>query len=307
MTLYILVCLALAVIFGGAYYAYRIPFYSSAKRSDAPPTLTGTQYESHRAEISRLYHQLKDRPFESITIHSREGLALHGRYYHCADGAPLDIGFHGYRSSYVTDFAGGSELSFRMGHNLLLIDQRAHGKSEGRTITFGIKERQDLLCWVNYALDRFGKDTRILLYGVSMGAATVLMASELELPDNVKAIIADCPYSSPLDIILAVGKQTGYPPKLIRPFVILGAKIYGGFDVQQTSAREAVTHTRVPILIIHGEADSFVPAEMSRIIQEANPRMVTRYTIPGAEHAISYLVDTPTYHRIVTDFVNQVL
>ena len=207
----------------------------------------------------------------------------------------------------MTDFAGGSEISFQMGHNLLLVDQRAHGKSGGRTITFGIKERQDLLCWVDYALDRFGSEVSILLYGVSMGAATVLMAAELELPQNVKGIIADCPYSSPIDIILAVGKQTGYPPKLIRPFVILGAKVYGGFNVQETTAASAVKHTRVPILIIHGEADSFVPADMSKIIQQANPKYVTREVFPDAEHAMSYLVNTPRYHLIVNDFVNHVL
>jgi len=307
MAVYLFVCLVLAVIFGGAYYAYRIPFYSPCKDRDKAPRLEGPQYEPLRADISRLYHQLKDRPCEYVTIRSQDGLILHGRYFHNADGAPLDIGFHGYRSSWVTDFAGGSEMSFQSGHNLLLIDQRAHGKSGGRTITFGIKERQDLLCWVNYAVDRFGSDIKILLYGVSMGAATVLMASELDLPENIRGIIADCPYSSPLDIILTVGKQIGYPPKLIRPFVIMGAKVYGGFDVQETSAEKAVKHSNVPILIIHGEADSFVPQEMSWIVQEANPDMVERHTFPGAEHALSYLIDTPRYQKIVMEFLRKVL
>jgi len=248
---------------------------------------------------------LKDRPCEFVTVTSHDGLTLSGRYYHVKDGAPLDIGFHGYRSSPLTDFSGGSELSFRMEHNVLLVDQRAHGKSEGRTIAFGIQERQDLLKWVEYAVNRFGADLQILLYGISMGGATVLMASELPLPKNVKAIIADCPYAAPIEIILHVGKKMPIPNWLIRPFAILGAKIFGGFDLTETDARKAVNNTPVPILIIHGEADGFVPQEMSDIV-ESNPEMVTRYTIPGADHGISYLVDAPKYRLIVTEFLKKV-
>ena len=160
---------------------------------------------------------------------------------------------------------------------------------------------------VIYALERFGADTKILLYGVSMGGATVEMASELELPENVKGIVADCPYSAPLDVILSVGKQQGYPVKLIKPFVILGAKVYGGFDVRETSGAEAVKHTRVPILILHGEDDTFVPPEMSKSIQDANPQMVTRHTFPGAYHTLSYMVDTPRYRQLVREFMEKVL
>ena len=93
----------------------------------------------------------------------------------------------------------------------------------------------------------------------------------------------------------------------MKPFVILGAKIYGGFDVRETSGQEAVKDAKVPILIIHGEADSFFPADMSKVIEEANPEMVSRHTIPGADHALSYMVDTPRYHQLVKDFMKKVL
>ena len=307
MTVYILVCVVLAVVFGGAYYAYRMAFYSPNKNREEIPEIKGKEYEPFKPLFSGMFHNLQNKPCEFVTIHSQDGLTLSGRYYHTADGAPLAIGFHGYRSCWLTDFCGGADIAFQMGQNVLLIDERAHGKSGGRTITFGIKERQDLLCWIGYALERFGADTKILLYGVSMGGATVLMASELELPDNVKGIVADCPYSSPMDVILSVGEQRGFPANLIRPFVILGARIYGGFDVLETSAEKAVKHTKVPILIIHGEDDTFVPPEMSRVIQEANPDMITRHTFPGAYHALSYMVDTPRYHTIVKDFMKKVL
>lgn len=302
----IILCLLAAIGLGGAYYAYRIAFYSPPQDREKITPLEGPKYDPYRGEMHRIYHQLKDRPCEFVTITSHDGLSLSGRYYHVKDGAPLDIGFHGYRSSPLVDFSGGSELSFQLEHNLLLVDQRAHGKSEGRTIAFGIQERQDLLKWVEYAVERFGADTKILLYGVSMGGATVLMASELSLPANVKGIIADCPYASPLEIILHVGKKMPIPDWLIRPFAILGAKVFGGFDLTETDARKAVRNTSVPILIIHGEADGFVPHEMSNIV-EYNPKMVERHTITNADHGISYLVDTARYQSIVRNFVRKVL
>ncbi|MBQ8834921.1 MAG: alpha/beta hydrolase [Oscillospiraceae bacterium] len=306
MILYILLLILLAVVFGGGYYAYRVAFFSPANDREKIPQTSGHQYDPYRAEMARIYHQLNGRSCEFVTITSHDGLILSGRYYHVKDGAPLDIGFHGYRSSPLTDFSGGSELSFQLGHNLLLIDQRAHGKSQGRTITFGILERQDVLRWVEYAVHRFGPETKITLYGVSMGASTVLMASELDLPKNVKAIVADCPYSSPMEIILHVARRMPIPNFLVRPFVTLGAWIYGGFDIHETDAARAVKNARVPILIIHGEADGFVPCEMSDIVS-ANPTLVTRHTFPGADHGISYLADTPRYHQVVTEFLETVL
>lgn len=306
MIFLLLLCLILAIVLGGAYYAYRIAFFSPAKNREHIAPIRGPGYDPYQEEMARIFQNLKDRPCEFVTITSHDGLTLSGRYYHVKDGAPLDIGFHGYRSNPLTDFSGGSELSFQLEHNLLLVDQRAHGKSSGRTIAFGIQERQDLLKWVEYALERFGSDVKIILYGVSMGGATVLMASELPMPNNVKGIIADCPYAAPIDIILHVGKKMPIPTWLIRPLAILGAKIFGGFDLTEADAQDAVKHTTVPILIIHGEADGFVPCEMSNIVQ-SNPQMITRHTFPGADHGISYLVDRPRYQKIATDFINSVI
>lgn len=306
MIIFLLFTAFLALIFGAAYYAYRIAFYNSYKNREQKPQVVGAQYDAFRPKMREIYQNLKNRPCEVVTIESRDGLTLSGRYYHVADGAPLDLCFHGYRSTPMTDFSGGAELSFDMGHNLLLVDQRAHGKSEGRTITFGIKERWDVLSWVDCTIKRFGSDTKILLYGVSMGGATVLMASELQLPGNVKAIVADCPYSDPMDVILYVGQSNPIPNALIRPFITLGAKIYGGFDICEITAEEAVKHTKVPILIIHGDGDTYVPCHMSDIAH-ANPNMVARHIIPGAEHGISYLVDTAKYRALVTEFINQAL
>lgn len=296
--------LALSILFL-SYFAYRKAFFSPRANRTAIAATEGPQFEPHRDAMRRIFVQLAERPYEDVTIQSHDGLTLYGRYYHIRDGAPLGIAFHGYRSCAMTDFAGGSELCFEMGQNLLLVDQRSHGKSQGDTITFGILERLDCLNWVNYAAQRFHCD--ILLYGLSMGAATVLMASALDLPPNVKGIVADCPYSSPECIIRKVCKQMGFPPSLTFPFIRLGGLLFGRFDVCKTTAAEAVRHSKVPVLIIHGESDGFVPCEMSEDVLNACPSLVARHTFPGADHGISYLVDTPRYKKVVSDFINSVL
>ena len=303
----IIVLFAVATVFGFSYFAYRIAFFAPEKGRDALPATSGAQYDPYREVMRLIYTQLADRTYEDVYVTSSDGLRLHGRYYHVKDGAPLDICLHGYRSSPMTDFSGGAELSLELGHNLLLVDQRGHGKSQGKTITFGIQERHDCLVWINWGLNKLGQDTKILLYGISMGASTVLMASELELPPQVKGIVADCPYNAPLAIICKVSDGMRIPSGLVKPFLIMGARLYGGFRLQETNAAKAVANSQVPILIIHGEADTFVPCTMSEEIFAASIGNVRRCTFPGAEHGISYLVDKARYTRIVTEFIEEVL
>ena len=307
MFLIFLIPILVAAVLIGSWYAYRIAFYSPQEGRDDIPQTSGKQYDPYRPRMRQMYRNLADRPCEFVSITSHDGLTLSGRYYHLSDNAPLALCFHGYKSHALTDFSGGCELSFELGHNVLLVDQRSHGKSDGKAITYGILERRDLLRWVDYAVSRFGSDTRILLYGISMGGATVLMASELPLPKNVKAIVADCPYAVPEDIILHIGAKLHYPPRLVRPFLHMGAYLYGKFHLKETDAAKAVRNANIPILIIHGESDNFVPVEMSEAVSLANPELVTRVTIPGADHGISYLVDTPRYKETVVAFLNQVL
>ena len=302
------ILLALAgVVLLCAWLAYRLAFYSPMKNRQAIPATDGPEYDPHREMMRRIYHQLQERSFEEVSITSRDGLKLYGRYYHVCDGAPVCIGFHGYRSSALTDFSGGAELSQAMGQNLLLVDQRSHGKSQGSTIAFGIRERFDCLQWCNYVVERFGENTQILLYGISMGAATVLMASGLSLPRQVKGIVADCPYASAKEIICKVSNDLHLPAKLAYPFVALGARLFGGFPLEETDAIRAVEQAKTPILIFHGEADSFVPEEMSRSVWEANPTLVRRYTFPEAAHGISYLADPGRYRSILESFAVEVL
>ena len=306
MTVFLfLLCAIAAILLMGGYYTYRIAFYSPKKGRDKISTFASHKYDPYRKEINRLFCQLSDRPYEEVSIVSFDGLTLFGRYYHVKDGAPLDIGFHGYRSSALTDFAGGSELSFSMGHNLLLIDERAHGRSEGRTITFGIQERWDVESWARFAVERFGADVQIILYGVSMGAATVLMASELELPASVRGIIADCGFSSPYAIMKSV-LHWRCPWLVSGPLLALTGvftRLFGGFGLREVSATEAVAHTKLPILFIHGTGDRFVPCSMSQAAYDACTGEKRLILVEGAGHGQSYLVDRPRVQAAVREFL----
>lgn len=288
-----------------SYLAYRKAFYHSPKRKENIYNVPNSpQYSGGRDFMLRLIKDFDSVPFERVYITSFDGLKLAARYYHVANDAPLQIEFHGYKGTAIRDFCGGNKLARNCGQNTLVVDQRAHGKSEGKTICFGIKEKYDCLAWINYALERFG-DIPIVLSGVSMGGATVLMASELDLPENVKCIVADCPYSSPEEIIRSECAKTGIPPVLGMPLIKLGALVFGKLKLCG-GAEEAVKHTKVPILILHGEADDFVPCEMSKKIKAANPNMITLETFPGAAHGYSYILHTEKYETATKDFFKKV-
>ena len=298
------ILILLAAVAGIMAYGYRKAFYAPEPRTEdlyqLPP---GEQYEQERDRMLALIREMDAVPYEPVTITAADGTSLFGRYYHVRDGAPLQLQFHGYRSAGIKDFCGGNPLARRAGQNTLVVDQRAHGKSGGTAIAFGVLERYDCLDWLRWANERFGADTPIYLSGVSMGAATVLMAAGLELPQNVLGIIADSPYSCPRAIIRKVcGQDMHLPAAIVCPLVELAGRLFGGFSLSDSSPREAVKQAKVPILIIHGEDDRFVPCDMSREIAENCASPVRRETFPGAGHGLSYIVDTQRYSRVTAEF-----
>lgn len=299
--------LLIVAVLVAVYYVYRVAFYSRKKgQDDVYAVPVGEQYEPHKSEIVELIDKLSQIEYKDVYTTSFDGLRLHGRYYHVKDGAPLNIGFHGYRATSLRDFCVGANESLKRGHNILLIDQRGQGKSEGKTITMGVKEHRDVLSWVEFANAHFGEDTKIILYGVSMGAASVLMSTALPLPENVTGVIADCPYNAPKDILLNVcQKDMGINPKIAYPFIWLAGRLFGNFDINAVSCESAVTNSKIPVLILHGEDDRYVPCYMSEEIERANKKLVTRYTFPNAGHGISFFSDKERYRKITEAFFEE--
>lgn len=306
--LWLLIPVAVIILFFAiSHWTYMVAFHSP-KDHDADPCqpIRGKQYEAVWDQMLLGVQMIQKETFEPVYITSYDGTKLFGRYYHRCDNGPIQIIFHGYRSPGIRDCSGGSLLALKSGRNVLMVDQRAHGKSDGRVISFGIRERRDCLCWIEYVTKRFGRNIPIVLSGISMGAATVLMATDLELPASVKCIVADSPYSSPVRIIQKVCADMKYPVKLTKPFLYCGASVFGGFDLNESSAVEAVRRCNIPILLIHGDDDRFVPCEMSKEIFAAG-NDIRLEIFPGAGHGLSYLTDKSRYELVTTEFINSTL
>ena len=188
-----------AAVLGAAYGVYRVGFYNRPTTQVPSPADMPTR-ECYRKAMGPDADALARDRFEPVHITAQDGTPLAARYYHHADGAPLAIIFHGYRGYATRDGLGGYTLCTALGYNVLLPDQRAHGYSGGHTITMGVKERYDARDWAVWARSHFGPEVPIFLMGVSMGAATVVLAAGLSLPDNVCGVVADCGYTSPREI-----------------------------------------------------------------------------------------------------------
>ncbi len=275
-------------------------------RKEPEELIRGEQYEKIRENIVACIKKAREIPYEDVYITTKDALTLHARYYEVEKGAPVQILCHGYRSNPLLDFSGGLQLSIECGCNTLVIDQRAHGKSGGRYLAFGVKERYDLLEWVKYICRRQG-DAPIVLVGISMGAATVCMASDLELPENVKGIIADSGYDSPRSIIRNVIKHLKYPVGAAYFFLRTGGRMFGGFDIEESDSLRSLSRTNIPVLFIHGGDDRFVPKEMSIEAYNACNSQKELVIIEGAGHALCYMIDPEAYRRAYLGFLEKTI
>lgn len=300
-----LVALLIAATVGISYYCYRNAFYfdRSIKRDPEEFDLPhGTVYEPFYDEMLERMKETRAIPHRDYSITSFDGLTLWGTFYEHKPGAPIELMFHGYKGSGERDLCGGVQRCFAMGHSAFIVDQRGSGRSDGHVCSFGINERRDCHSWIEFLKQEFGQDVKIILTGVSMGAATVMMAASEPLPHNVKGILADCGYSSPKEIIMKVMAGQGLPPKLIYPFMKLGARLFGHFDLEEASPLEAMKKCTVPVIFFHGEDDDFVPCEMSRRNHAACNAPKVLSIIPGAAHCLGCLVDTEGYLDTLNQF-----
>ncbi len=298
----------LGIILIAAYVCFRMTFYVSkrqrkrAKEYDIPP---GEIYEPYRDIMIEWMKKMRAEPHREVCITSFDGLKLYGNYYEYEAGAPVELMFHGYRGTAERDLCGGIQRCFALGRNVLIVDQRGCGKSEGNVISFGINESRDLLAWINFIRTDLGEDVKIILTGISMGAATVMIAAGLDLPSNVVGLLADCGYTSAKAIICKVVRDLHLPPPLVYPFIKLGARLFGRFDLEEFSPIESMRRCRLPIIFYHGEQDDFVPCEMSRENFEACTAQKRLVTVPKAGHGLAFLLDQEAYLKELDDFSKQ--
>lgn len=244
----------------------------------------------YKDEIKAGLDYINSRPFEWVETVSFDGLKLAARYFDNKSEKTVIL-FHGYRSSAARDFSCAVEMYTKFGFNILLCDQRSHGRSEGRLITFGVKESRDVLSWIEFAENKYEPE-KIILGGMSMGATTVLLACGYPLPDTVRGVVADCGFTSPVDIIKKVAKQSfKINASFFIPFLNLCCKLFGKFSITKTNTVDSLKKSKIPVLLIHGANDGFVPCEMSQKAYESTGENGHLVLIDGANHGMSYLTD----------------
>lgn len=298
---------ALAVLF--LLSSWAVFYFTFYMRSRKPKDFTEFNlpdskiYLPYREQMRLWMKEARELPHTDFSIRSFDGLNLKGKYYEYAPGAPIELMFHGYRGTAERDLCGGVQRCFELGHSALIVDQRAAGRSDGHVITFGVLESRDCLAWVDFMVEHFGSDVRIILCGISMGASTVLIAAGEPLPPQVKGVLADCGFHSAKDIIKSViRRRIHLPANLLYPLVKLSAKLYGRFDLEEKTPEEAMKRCKIPVLFFHGEDDRYVPCEMSRISHAACVATKKLVTTPKAGHGLCYLVDPAQYLKEVRAF-----
>lgn len=285
------------------YGLYRYTFYSPKKGQNDDYNLYAPMYRGHEEEIIKLIDSIRNvKPYEDVFIKSFDKLKLHARVYKNKNSRTVAILCHGYRGTAYRDFSGGAKEVIEMGYNVILIDERAHGQSEGHSITFGIREVEDLISWVKYAKERFGEDIKLVLIGISMGGATVLMASDKV---GKAKIIADAPYTSPKIMLSETIKSIKLPVKIFYPILNLSAIIFAHTNMNKLSAYDAIKNTTNDVLIIHGDSDGVVPHHISYELYQAYPDKIQYELFPNTDHGFSYIIDYQRYKKLLVDFLNK--
>ena len=275
-------------------------------------TEDGTDKESGANELS--YYPSKAAAVEQdgrltvkmtdMYITSQDGLHLHAYYLPAADSKRIVLLSHGYRGSGFSDFANTAKFLHDNGCDLLFIDQRCCGRSEGKYITFGAKEHLDVLDWTDMLAKNNSAGLPIYLYGESMGAASVLMAAGHTLPDCVRGIISDCGFTSMKQQLRDIADEWFHIQwiELLLMRVSLFCRLFAGFKMSDADTADALSKCTVPVLFFHGSNDTYVKAHNSVINFELCRSKKELVIIPGARHLCCPYVDEALYREKITEF-----
>lgn len=243
---------------------------------------------------------------EEIYIKSFDNKKLHG-YFIDNNSDKCIILFHGYHSIGSFDFGLVCKIYYELGCKLLIVDERAHGKSEGCHSTFGILERYDVISWTNYIDKKYNGNIKIIIEGGSLGASVVMLASSLELPKSVKGIIADSGFTSAYDVVKYTIKNTYHLPTFpILNLINLGAKINTGHFLNELSTLEELKKCTLPICILHGTGDVIVPYQMSLQNYDVITSKKEIIIFDGAEHGMGFFADEERCKKILFEFFNDI-
>lgn len=273
---------------------------------------TSIPTDEQMKKIDSIIEWLEAQNIENVYSYGRKAVTLKGQLIQHENSKKFIVLVHGYRSNPIHTFAYIIKKYYDMGFSILMPIQRAHEGSEGKFITFGYEEGLDMFFWTRYLTNRFGSNISIVFHGVSMGASTVAMMTGLNLPKNIKGIIADCGYSSTMEIFKYILMKDFHIPKLFTMPILKTAsfisEFIANFPFDECEPVNEVKNAKVPMLFIHGTADKFVPYQMSVEMYEACASKIKELVlIEGASHGMSYLTDTPTCDKHIDAFFDKIL
>lgn len=293
---------------GSSAYFYRRTMKRGYAKTERTTKMAGTDWNQHMDLIRTRKKYMLAQPHEDVYIQSEDGLKLHATWFPVGDQKKAVICFHGYTSKGMSDYIGLSDYYLRRGYSMLLVDERAHGESEGTYIGFGCLDRLDAMKWIGWMIDTCGEDVQLLLHGTSMGGATVLMTSGLKLPNQVKGIISDCAFTSAKEVFSHVLRSMYHMPAF--PMIQIASlvnKKKAGYGLDDCNAAREVRNAKVPILLIHGSGDTFVPCSMCEKIYENIASEKQMLIVEGAAHAESYYKDMEAYENALNAFIGGII
>ncbi len=304
--LLIIISVLLAAAAIAILYFFRFAHYRNDKITDQ--MLAADVRLAYKDMITTGLAYVDSHAHEEVSVTSFDGLTLRGTYLPIENARATILCFHGYRAVGLQDFAPMPQYYHSLGLNVLVVDQRACGKSDGKYTTFGILERHDVLAWAQYMDRRLG-GTPLILDGLSMGSSSVMLAADLPLPASVRGIIADCGFTSPWEIIAHCGKQWFHIPAFPMVHILSGiAKLRFGGGYRSCSTLTSLAHSTIPLLLLHGADDDFVPTYMSEEnFKSSAAKLKRKLIVPGAGHGMSYLVDQRRCQEELSNFVDDVL
>lgn len=287
-------------IFGRGYHRKGKKISSSTQELMGPDFLG---YLNDREEHRKILEAL---PFKRVEIKSNDGLNLVAHYYAQPQGSRRTaILVHGHHSNGFEGYAATGLAYIRQGFNILLPDNRSCGESEGKWCTFGLKESKDVLAWLQYLVKKT-PDKVFVLHGCSLGGATVCMCSNLELPNQVKAIVSDCTFSNISSQIAYTIQATSHlPGGLFMPGVSFWFKHLTGIALDSNSPLEAVKQAKVPMIFIHGGSDRYVLPDNSKQLDKECPTEKELVIIPGAGHASARYIGQEKYEGPLFAFLDK--
>ena len=302
---------AAAACGGEIAYFYGRTMKRGRAKTERTIKMAGTDWNQYMPLIEERKAAMLARPHSDVWQNAFDGLKLHATYFPVQENLGKKkavICFHGYTSQGMSDYIGLSDYYQKRGFAMLLPDARAHGQSEGEYIGFGCLDRQDAIGWVNWVIGELGEDVEILLHGTSMGAATLLMLSGLSLPRQVKGIVSDCGFTSPKEVFTHVLHTMYHLPAFpVIPGADLVNRKLAGYGMDECNAKREVEKATVPILFIHGDADTFVPCSMCEEIYEHCASKKSKLIVAGAAHAESYYKDRESYEKALTKFIGETM